>query len=387
MASCRASPGSGILPTGSPPSSKGVSHAQHAAGSHVLDVNFEEKLPTEDVDIADIVTGILANQAKTAARQKRPLARATHAKGVCARATFEVFDLARTVSDSAMVERLARGIFARPGVYGAMVRFANGASSVYADSKGDVRSLSFAVDVPAGVLAATATRQDFSMNNAPTFPINDAHAFAALMKIRSAANAATTLKAFWGLPLRDMYGVAQTISLVIRQQRRPVQPYQQTRYWSTVPFLHGPADAVKYSAIPRPQNAARAVGSGADALADELTRHLSEDPETSAFDFALQFLDPDRMTFRGKRQKASFWIENASVEWNEAEAPFHVVGRLTLLAASHLSAAACEATYIDVTENCTPDRRPLGNLNRARWAAESASRKARLEPPRQPSSR
>ena len=64
MASCRASPGSGILPTGSPPSSKDVSYAQHAVGSHVLDVNFEEKLPTEDVDIADIVTGILANQAK-----------------------------------------------------------------------------------------------------------------------------------------------------------------------------------------------------------------------------------------------------------------------------------------------------------------------------------
>ena len=341
-------------------------------------MNFEEKLPTEDVDIADIVKGILANQAKTAARQKRPLARGTHAKGVCVRGTFEVFDLSRTVRDSAMAERLARGIFARPGVYGATVRFANGASSVYADSKGDVRALSFAVDVPAGVLAATGTRQDFSMNNAPTFPINDAHAFAALMKIRSAASAAAKLKALLGLSFMDISGLAQTYQRVIQQQRRPVQPYQQTRYWSTVPFLHGPADAVKYSAIPCPQNAARAVGNGADALADELRRHLSEDPETSAFDFALQFLDPDRMTFGGKRQKASFWIENASVEWNEAEAPFHVVGRLTLVPASYLPAAACEASYIDVTEHCTPDRRPLGNLNRARWAAESASRQARL---------
>jgi hypothetical protein len=378
MASCRASPGSDALPTDSRPNSGDVTHVQHAAGSHVLDVNFEEKLPTEDVDIADIVKGILANQEKTAARQKRPLARGTHAKGVCVRATFEVFDLTSTVGEPAMVERLRRGIFAKPGVYGATVRFANGASSVYADSKGDVRSLSFAVDVPAGVLAATATRQDFSMNNAPTFPINDAHAFAALMKIRSAASAAATLKAFLGLSFRDMYGLGQTIQLVIQQQRRPVQPYQRTRYWSTVPFLHGPADAVKYSAIPRPQNAARSVGTGADVLADELTRHLNEDPETSAFDFALQFLDTERMTFRGRRQKASFWIENASVEWSETEAPFHVVGRLTLAATSHLSAAACEATYIDVTENCTPDRRPLGNLNRARWAAESASRKARL---------
>ena len=35
------------------------------------------------------------------------------------------------------------------------------------------------------------------------------------------------------------------------------------------------------------------------------------------------------MTYWGKRQDANFWIENASVEWNEAEAPFHLVARLT----------------------------------------------------------
>ena len=341
-------------------------------------MNFEQKLPTEDTDIAEIVKGILAIQTMSAARQKRSIARGTHTKGVCVRGTFEVFDPARIVSDSAMAERLARGIFAKPGVYGAMVRFANAASAVYADSKYDIRALSFAVDVPAGILAPTATRQDFSMNNAPTFLINDAHAFAKFVNIRGAASAAAKLKAFLGFSSRDKYGVVQSYRRGIQQMRCPVQPYQQTRYWSGVPFLHGPADAVKYSAIPRPGNAARAVGSGATVLADELVRHVNEDPEMSVFDFALQFLDTRRMTFRGKPQEASFWIENASVEWNEAEAPFHVVGRLTLEAASQFSAAACAATYIDVTQNCTADRRPLGSINRARRAAEFASRQARL---------
>jgi hypothetical protein len=56
----------------------------------------------------------------------------------------------------------------------------------------------------------------------------------------------------------------------------------------------------------------------------------------SGFDFGLQLLDPNRMTYWGKRQDANFWIENASVEWNEAEAPFHSVARLTLLANSQL---------------------------------------------------
>ncbi len=50
-----------------------------------------------------------------------------------------------------------------------------------------------------------------------------------------------------------------------------------------------------------------------------------------AFDFGLQFLDTKRLTYWRKFRDTNFWIENASVEWNEAEAPFHTVARLTLL--------------------------------------------------------
>jgi hypothetical protein len=51
------------------------------------------------------------------------------------------------------------------------------------------------------------------------------------------------------------------------------------------------------------------------------------------------------MTYWGKTRDANFWIENASVEWNEAEAPFHRVARLALLANSQLSAEASAAVY------------------------------------------
>jgi hypothetical protein len=56
----------------------------------------------------------------------------------------------------------------------------------------------------------------------------------------------------------------------------------------------------------------------------------------SSFDFGVQFLDPERMTYWGKHRDANFWIENASVEWKELEAPFHNVARFTLLSGSHL---------------------------------------------------
>ena len=83
-------------------------------------------------------------------------------------------------------------------------------------------------------------------------------------------------------------------------------------------------------------------------------------------------------TYWGKRRDADFWIENASVEWNEAEAPFHTIARLTLLPKSRLQPDAAQATYIDVTGNSTPDSTPLGSINRARQPAEVASRKARM---------
>jgi hypothetical protein len=39
----------------------------------------------------------------------------------------------------------------------------------------------------------------------------------------------------------------------------------------------------------------------------------------TSFDFGLQFLDTEKMTYWGKRRDAGFWIENASVKWREAQ--------------------------------------------------------------------
>lgn len=69
-----------------------------------------------------------------------------------------------------------------------------------------------------------------------------------------------------------------------------------------------------------------------------MVRHLNHDSPVSSFDFGLQFLEPEKMTWKGKRWDANFWIENASVEWDEAQSPFHTVARLTLLPKSQLSA-------------------------------------------------
>jgi hypothetical protein len=291
---------------------------------------------------------------------------------VCAKAEFEVFDVV-VGRDPALAARLAKGVYAKPGVYAATVRFSNSDPKVSADSKPDIRALSFSIDlVPDG---ANSARQDYSMQSATTLPLNDIHAFVVVMKVLTASSLARGL---WSLPFYDKLVFAQTIMKQKLQTRQPIRPYQQLRYWSNVPFRHGSADVVKYSATPCAGNPGHSLQkNNPNALQDELIRHLNEDAALSSFDFGLQFLDTERMTYWGKRRDASFWIENASVEWKETQAPFHTVGRLTFLTKSQLSAEASEAMYIDVTENSTPDSAPVGAVNHARWFAESASRKAR----------
>ncbi len=124
----------------------------------------ERNLGAEQACIEEIVEKSLLLQPKAAAQQHRPLGRGTHVKGVCARAQFEVFDV--TVGrDRGLGARLARGMFAKPGVYPAVVRFGNADPKVNSDFKPDVRSLSFSVNLTRDGVAvpdANVGRQDFS---------------------------------------------------------------------------------------------------------------------------------------------------------------------------------------------------------------------------------
>jgi catalase len=343
----------------------------------------ERDLTRERADIEEITERSLLLQAKSAAEQSRPLARGTHAKGVCVRAQFEVFDVAEG-RDPALAARLAKGIFAKPGVYPAIVRFGNADPKKNSDFKADVRSLSFSVDLKLEETDspdASFGRQDFSMQNTTTLPINDSPAFVAIMRLLTASNPAAGL---WSLSFKDKLRVMRTLALVRVQAHQTIKPYQQLRYGSNVPFRHGPIDIVKHSATPSAENQAMPLQkSNPNGLQDELIRHVQQDKKMSSFDFGVQFLDPDRMTYWGKRHDASFWIENASVEWKESEAPFHHVATLTLLRGSHLGPDEAKAVYFDVTGNSSSDSTPVGSINRARSPAEAASRKARMTSARQ----
>ncbi len=164
----------------------------------------------EQSEIEQITQRSLLIQRNAAAQQQRTLGRGTHAKGVSARAQFEVLDV--TVGrEPALAARLAKGIFARPGLYPAVVRFGNADPKKNSDFKRDVRSLSFSVEINPGgtsVSDANVGRQDFSMQNARTLPINDSSAFLALFKLLTAPNPAACL---WSLRFKDKLRVLRAL--------------------------------------------------------------------------------------------------------------------------------------------------------------------------------
>src|SRR5258705_2497956 len=256
--------------------------------------NDAERCPArEKADIDEIAEKSLLMQSNAAMTQHRSLCRGTHASGVCVRGQFEIFDLAVN-QPSELAARLAKGFLAKPGVYPAVVRFANADSNINSDFKPDVRSLSFSVDLTQGDKAGEGhSRQDFSMQNATTLPINDSPAFLATIKVLTASN---PLAGLWSLPFKDKLKVVRTLALAELQAQQRIKPYQQLRYWSTVPFRHGPEDVVKFSAVPSPDNPARPLQkNNPTGLQDELVRHIKEDGQMSWFDFAVQFLDTGKM--------------------------------------------------------------------------------------------
>jgi hypothetical protein len=226
--------------------------------------------------------------------------------------------------------------------------------------------LSFLVDLAGNdptLPGANAQRQTFSLQNATTLPINDAPGLLAMINFLSASK---FMDGLWSLSLKDKLRVLRTLALMQLQARQPVKPYQQLIYGSNVPFRHG-IDVVKYLAKPLRTNQAHALQSGnSNALQDELLRHLNEDSTMSGFEFGLQFLDAEQMTYWGRPQQASFWTENASVDWKLTAAQFHVVARLTLLPQSQLPQDDDKSICFDVTGNAIPEGTPLGSINRAR---------------------
>ena len=262
------------------------------------------------------------------------------------------------------------GLFATPTTYPAYVRFSNGSNGRQADKKPDVRGLAIkVVGVPGKKIIPgmeDAQTQDFLLIQSPTTPFKDADEFVAF--VRAAGSPASLLPKMIG-----QFGLVRAFKMIRRMVKgvsAPVISRATIRYFSALPIKYGPY-AVHYAlqphASPEP-NAKR--GSSPDYLEEELATRLKQGPVV--FDFRVQFYG----------DKLATPIEDASVEWKEADAPFITVARLTLPEQDIRSPRGARVSkWVEELSfdpwHALEEHRPLGNMMRARNAAYRLSTKER----------
>jgi hypothetical protein len=326
----------------------------------------EQIEPDEGPRFERYAQSLLALQRRNAAG-KEPL-RTLHAKGLGLQAELHVLP--------DLPEYARVGLFSRAASYRCYVRFSNGASKVQSDKTPDVRGVAIKVVGVEGKKVIpgleNAKTQDFLLIRTPTVPFRSASEFVPFVT-------AMTSPAL-GLPkMLFQLGPARLFSILgkaVPGLNAPMAPLHATRYFSTLPIQFGPY-AVHYALTPHEAaDGAPRAAPGPEYLAEELGAKLRTGPVT--YDFQVQFyVDPVKTP-----------IEDASVEWTAANAPFVTLARLVLLqqdiTSNHGQAVASfvEGLSFDPWHALT-ELKPLGNMMRARNVAYRVStqeRKAAPEP-------
>jgi hypothetical protein len=140
------------------------------------------------------------------------------------------------------------------------------------------------------------------------------------------------------------------ITLAI-QQRVVKKPLSQ-RYWSMTPFAFGEL-ACKFSTRPVGPLSAFQDTEKADFLRRNVESHLAAG--SAMFEFMVQL----------RTQADTMPVEDPTIDWQEAVAPFRAVARITIPSQQLAEAGFCENLSFTPWHGL-PAYRPLGGLNRAR---------------------
>jgi len=247
---------------------------------------------------------------------------------------------------------LRKGIFASSRRFPAWVRFGGPGPLSPPDVK-DAGILSIGIKlmgVPGAKLLPDETgTQDFSGISSPTFTTPNV---VENVKLQRAIGAGTPVFYFIN-PFDSHYLDMAMQGLFARMNTNPLE----VPYWSCVPYLLGPGQAMKYSVRPRSNAKTRIPWNPPDNwLREALTATLAR--QDVEMDFLVQVqTDPKRMP-----------IEDASIEWPESLSPFIPVARITI---PRQAVDTPERTLLARQLSFNPwhaieDHRPLGNQNRAR---------------------
>ncbi|MEH3037541.1 MAG: catalase family protein [Sphingomonas adhaesiva] len=347
--------------------------------------DVETPTPGEDETIAGLNDAFDTILERTAGDGDRAV-RAVHAKahGVLA-GVLEV--------DGGLPAELAQGVFATPGRHDVLMRLSTNAGDILPDVISLPRGLAIKVLDVAGerLPGAEGTTQDFILNNGTVFQAKDADAF--LSNLKLLAKTTDRLEGTKKVLSAVLRGVHHALDAVGTQSPAVdtlggapnVDPLGET-YHSITPFRWGDHIA-KFRVVPIAPALRELSGRIVDAHGRE--NAIREDVRTEMQRIDAQWAFEVQLCRDLDRQP----IEDPTVVWDEAEAPFQRVGTIT----AHAQDSWHDARVQQVDEEMRfsvwtglAAHRPLGNINRARNATyrHSADFRARVNgcPYREPAS-
>ena len=264
---------------------------------------------------------------------------------------------AQFIVEPSLPAHLCHGVFGQPKTFEALIRFSNGRgqNDNQPDAHGMAIKLLGVEGEPVLETKKAAQTQDFVMIDHPIFFVKNVKDYVPLMKsFHRVATGNLLSKGLTGLKIllspNYMYRLLRATG-----RKRPDSPLQ-IRYWSTTPSKLG-SGAMKFSARPNLSGVPRPLQSKSkDKLRLAMSSHLKH--HEAVFDFLVQ-LQTDPVTMP---------VEDPTVPWDEAAAPFTKVATIRIPVQSFES-----AEQMEFGENLSfnpwhsvAELRPLGGINRTR---------------------
>ncbi|KQP28867.1 catalase [Methylobacterium sp. Leaf102] len=273
--------------------------------------------------------------------------------------------------DGGLPAELAQGLFARPGTHRVYMRLSTNAGDILPDAVSLPRGLALKVlDVQGERLAgAEGATQNFIMVNGKVFQAPSAEKFLGSLKLLAGTtDRAEGLKIVASTVLRGVNKALQAVgvestTLASLGGAPNVDPLGET-YYSVTPFRYGDYIA-KFSVAPVAPALTALTGNEIDASGRPNAIRETVQSEMRGIEGVWEF----RVQLCRDLERQP--VEDPTVEWNEAEAPFQRVGLIIVRpqdswAPSRVQAVDEEMRFSIWTGLAA--HQPLGNINRARNA-------------------
>ena len=273
--------------------------------------------------------------------------------------------------DANLPPELAQGLFAAPGTHPVYMRLSTNAGDILPDAVSLPRGLALKVlDVPGERLpGAEGTTQNFIFVNGKVFQAPNAEKFLGSLKLLAGTtDRVEGLKVAASTVLRGvnkaLHAVGIDSTTVGALGGAPnVDPLGET-YYSVTPFRYGDHVA-KFSVAPVAPALTALTGTEIDASGRPNAIRETVQSEMRGIEGVWEFRV--QLCRDAERQP----VEDPTVEWDEAEAPFQRVGLITVRPQDSWEPgrvqAVDEAMRFSVWTGLAAHR-PLGNINRARNA-------------------